>query len=252
MTEGRDLPWLQDTDVNADGQSDVWDVSWGVEYRDVVILDAENKRLGAFNLTANDLADADNYSLLKETVMHVAMENPIWQNDTNPMDVNNDSVISPVGDVLTCINELNNRVLSDSLGNLPVPAHESEPPPYVDVNGDYLISPVGDVLSLINFLNSLPSGEGEGEANLPNDLRQFDSALVDMRADGHVRSDLRELPILVDAAQTGQTLAQAALADNEAGHSRAELAVDEERWITELTEDLHALWYSAEMKPDFS
>lgn len=165
MTDGRDLPWLQDTDVNSDGQSDIWDVSWNVEFRDVVIVDSDNTRLGAFNLTTNDLGNAANFSLLKDTVLAVAEDNPIWQNDANPMDVNNDSIISPVGDVLTVINELNNRVVSDALGNLPVPANPN-PPPYVDVNGDYLISPVGDVLTLVNYLNSNPAGEGEGQVEV--------------------------------------------------------------------------------------
>ena len=161
MTDGRDLPWLQDTDTNNDGLSDIWDVEWDVEFRDVVIVDANNTRLGAFNVTVNDLGDPENFGLLKSTVMSVAAANPIWQNDVNPMDVNNDTIISPVGDVLTCINELNNHIVSDELGNLPVPANPN-PPPYLDVNGDYVISPVGDVLALINHLNSMPSGEGEG------------------------------------------------------------------------------------------
>lgn len=160
MTSGRDLPWLQDVDLNNDGQSDVWDDQWGVEFRDVIVVDADNTRLGAFNVTSHNLADPANFEILKDTVVQIAENNPIWQNDVERMDVNNDSSISPVGDVLTCINELNNHIVSDALGNLPVPAVPT-PPPYLDVNGDYLISPVGDVLPLINYLNSLPASEGE-------------------------------------------------------------------------------------------
>ena len=160
MTSGRDLPWLQDVDLNNNNVSDVWYDQWDIVYRDVVIVDSDGVWRGAYNLTINDLGNAANFELLKSTVVQVAEDNPIWQNDSNPMDVNNDSVISPVGDVLTCINELNNHQFSDSLGRLPIPAATTSPP-YLDVNGDYLISPVGDVLALINHLNNTPSGEGE-------------------------------------------------------------------------------------------
>jgi len=42
---GRTLPYLQDT-----VEADVW-ASWQVEWRDVVILDADGNALGNFNLT---------------------------------------------------------------------------------------------------------------------------------------------------------------------------------------------------------
>lgn len=49
ITDGRDLPWLQET-----GEEQVW-APWGITYRDVVILDGENLYFGAYNLTSNDL-----------------------------------------------------------------------------------------------------------------------------------------------------------------------------------------------------
>ena len=63
MTDGRDLPWIQDTtDANVQG-------AFGAEYREVVILDAWNRPLQlakSFNLTELDLALASNRGALKE------------------------------------------------------------------------------------------------------------------------------------------------------------------------------------------
>lgn len=54
-----DLPILQDT-----AAVDAWG-SWGVTYRDVVVLDANNEVVGVFNLTSNSLSDPANYAALK-------------------------------------------------------------------------------------------------------------------------------------------------------------------------------------------
>ena len=43
------LPWLQDTP-----QEDVW-ARWEPVYRDVIILDASNRKVGVFNLTEHNL-----------------------------------------------------------------------------------------------------------------------------------------------------------------------------------------------------
>ena len=53
------IPLLQDT-----ADADVWG-EWDVTYRDVVILDAENRRVGVYNLTQSNLEDAANYDTLK-------------------------------------------------------------------------------------------------------------------------------------------------------------------------------------------
>ncbi len=59
ITDGRDLPWLQNT-----VEADVW-ATWGVAYRDVWVLDADNVPVGIYNLTANSLADQVNYDALR-------------------------------------------------------------------------------------------------------------------------------------------------------------------------------------------
>ena len=72
-TDGRDIPLLQDVDANGDRRSDVWENSWGADYRDVVILDDENVRVGVFNLTEHDLGNPENYATLRQMLIDTAM-----------------------------------------------------------------------------------------------------------------------------------------------------------------------------------
>jgi hypothetical protein len=62
-TNGRVLPMLQDIP-----SQDVW-CYWKVTYRDVVILDRENIRVGVFNLTEHSLADSTNFLTLKQMLL---------------------------------------------------------------------------------------------------------------------------------------------------------------------------------------
>lgn len=55
---GRTIPLLQDT-----AEAAVW-TSWGIEYRDVVILDGENGAIGVFNLTDHNLSLKVEYDAL--------------------------------------------------------------------------------------------------------------------------------------------------------------------------------------------
>ena len=71
VTAGRDLPWLQDIDDGGDGNSDTWD-SWDITSRDVIITDSNNVQITAYNLTNNDLANADNYATLKQLLIDAA------------------------------------------------------------------------------------------------------------------------------------------------------------------------------------
>lgn len=66
MCEGRSLPWLQDT-----AEQDAWG-DWGVTYRDVVILDAQNVPRAVYNLTTYDLADSANYDSLRTLLVQIA------------------------------------------------------------------------------------------------------------------------------------------------------------------------------------
>ena len=86
--------------------------------------------------------------------------NPEFSNLRNPLDVNDDSWVSPV-DALSVINSLNAN------GSRPVSqywmaANGQLPGGFIDVNGDGFVAPL-DALMVINFLNAgvLPEGEGE-------------------------------------------------------------------------------------------
>ena len=63
---GRDIPWLQDTDTDQ-----VW-AEWQVTYRDVVVLDDNNTQAAVYNLTFNDLGDPSNYAEFKQILEDIA------------------------------------------------------------------------------------------------------------------------------------------------------------------------------------
>ncbi len=66
MVEGRTIPLCQDQQ----GQN-VW-VSWKATYRDVVILDPENRPVAVFNLTTHGLGTPANYDSLKALILEIA------------------------------------------------------------------------------------------------------------------------------------------------------------------------------------
>ncbi len=92
-----------------------------------------------------------------------------WQNQPDPLDVNDDGDVSPI-DVLLVINELNGRTLSHPQTGQLRPRQASDTL-FPDVNGDDLATPL-DVLIVINALNSL-SAAGEGEAERDRILAEW-------------------------------------------------------------------------------
>jgi len=67
---GRTLPWLQDL-----AGVEAW-ARWGAGYRDVVVLDGENRPYAVFNLTTHDLADPAAYQQLEDLLYGVAATLP--------------------------------------------------------------------------------------------------------------------------------------------------------------------------------
>ena len=63
---GRTIPWLQD-----DAGSDVWGL-WDVNYRDVILLDAQNLPIAVYNLTEHDLGNPADYEALKALLVQAA------------------------------------------------------------------------------------------------------------------------------------------------------------------------------------
>ena len=66
MADRGDLPLLQDT-----VEQNAW-AEWDVTYRDVVIVDRNNQKVGVFNLTTDSLSDPTNYTALKTLLIAVA------------------------------------------------------------------------------------------------------------------------------------------------------------------------------------
>jgi hypothetical protein len=50
-----------------------WDL-WEVEYRDVILLDSENRPVGIYNLTSNDLGNPTHYAALRQMLVDAATE----------------------------------------------------------------------------------------------------------------------------------------------------------------------------------
>ena len=67
IVQGRTLPWLQDVDSIAWG-------GWAVTWRDVVVLDEQNRRVAVFSLTQNSLSLPSNYAALVELLRSFAKE----------------------------------------------------------------------------------------------------------------------------------------------------------------------------------
>jgi hypothetical protein len=66
MCAGRTLPWLED-----DGVHDVWEL-WHVNYRDVVVLDAQGRVTAVYNLSTHDLANPVYYAELRALLLAAA------------------------------------------------------------------------------------------------------------------------------------------------------------------------------------
>lgn len=63
---GRTIPWLQDLP-----RTNVWHL-WQVTWRDVIVLDADNRVIQVYNLTDHDLADPANYATLRGILIGAA------------------------------------------------------------------------------------------------------------------------------------------------------------------------------------
>jgi hypothetical protein len=63
---GKTIPWLQDTE-----EVKAWDL-WGVTWRDVYVLDAENRVVAVYNLTEHSLGESANYDSLRSILRSAA------------------------------------------------------------------------------------------------------------------------------------------------------------------------------------
>ena len=118
---------------------------------------------GGWSLTGVVVEESVFFRVLEQSGARLFLNGPAnWQNPVNRLDVNNDGLVTPVGDILPLINETNQRRIISSTGVLPEqPVEPNVPVPYYDVNGDGNLTPVGDILVQINFINSQSDQEGE-------------------------------------------------------------------------------------------
>ena len=116
-----------------------------------------------WTLTGTQFTGGTFFRVLEQSGARLFLNGPAnWQNPVNRLDVNNDGLVTPVGDILPLINEANQRRIISSTGVLPEqPVEPNFPAPYFDVNGDGNLTPVGDILVQINFINSQSDQEGE-------------------------------------------------------------------------------------------
>ena len=54
--------------INDNSTDQIWN-TWGVTFRDVVILNEDNQIVGSFNLTSNSLSNSANYDSLKNMLV---------------------------------------------------------------------------------------------------------------------------------------------------------------------------------------
>ena len=57
--------------INDNGTDQIWN-TWGVTFRDVVILNEENQIVASYNLTTNSLNTSSNYDALKALLVNEA------------------------------------------------------------------------------------------------------------------------------------------------------------------------------------
>ncbi len=161
VTDGRDLPWLQDVDADENGVSDVWYDRWDIVYRDVMVVDADNVHVASYNLTTFDLADQQNYDDLKALLISAAesSQTTTWHNTDDPLDVDANSIVVPL-DALHIFNELN------AVGSYELPSAGASVDYYYDTNNDGFITPL-DALLVLNHLNTTSQvAEGEADGNV--------------------------------------------------------------------------------------
>jgi len=178
ITEGRDIPWLLESDNDGNGLGDIRDDTWQVVYRDVVLVDEQSVMISQYNLTQNSLGVAANYNALRQMFIDAAAKpaESDWQSPIEKLDINADGVISPL-DGLLVINNLGvfeNGVLPSSMANQA---------PYVDPTGDGVVAPF-DALAVINHLNfvsslNTPTAALSAGVDVTDDPTRLDRAPVD-------------------------------------------------------------------------
>ena len=126
-----------------------------------------------------------------------------WRNAANPLDVNNDRLVTPL-DALVVINAINAQ------GPRPLPPITSPPTFFFDADGDNYLSPK-DALLVINRLNSPATGEAERAAPIAGVLVDRMAATPDTDEVLDAIPDLPEMLALSAAAIDALLFQEAAM-----------------------------------------
>lgn len=122
-----------------------------------------------------------------------------WQNQRSPLDVNDDTFVSPI-DALLVINQLN----TFGAGPLPPPIEGAPAPPLFNTSGDDYLSAI-DALLIINYLNAQTTAgdsEGEGEGVETGEVALFAVPGVDASAGEDSPSNPPSLPLTSPSSQS--------------------------------------------------
>ena len=217
--DGRDIPLLQDTDDNQDGDSDIWASAMAATgqtefelYRDVWVVDSDGVLQDATtNLTSTTQNESlelqANYDALRGKIINVATagreQDPAipWQNAKEPLDVNNDGFVSAVGDVLPLISWFNTQ----GLGSLPTPSAEITN--YLDVTGNNSAL-ASDAFAIIRHINLSSIANTGNAAAEPSAAEAAALAAFDLNAP-NADSSIWEEPAAEPAAAIVEAVAQA-------------------------------------------
>ena len=121
-------------------------IFWGVQYRDVVIVDGSNERIDVFNVTVHDLREGDEYEELKSRLVDSALRDQRpWCNASEILDVDANGTVE-FQDALLVIDTIDE---SGSRSLTGAPGTNSH---YYDTDFDGNVFPI-DALRVINFVN---------------------------------------------------------------------------------------------------
>ena len=172
-----------------------------------------------------------------------------WHNPDRPVDVNGDTLASPL-DALLVVNYLNAN------GGGPVPGSPAAAPPFYDVNADNQISPL-DALLVVNHLNSVGAGGAEAASSyeagaaLPfgQPLEMMSDELTGTSNDGYqllpyvASQSTSSGSVLLTGSSRREALQEALLWGP---HDKKWMNEDLEEVLAELAEELGNEWFETE------
>jgi len=127
----------------------------------------------------------DNDEVVSNTALVSVKVFSAFQNQRNPLDVDDDGSITPL-DVLALVNDINANKIRELPTGVPSNA------PYLDTNGNGQVDPL-DVLEIVNFINASRAGGGGAEGESRIDASKVDYAFASTDLESLVDSSRSKL-----------------------------------------------------------